>query len=301
LQRIIGDVKAINPYPGGGHWEPTLRELARRLNDATEHPNGFRWFERDLDGLARADRGTLTTRLTDLQRRLALLEESLAPDGLGKSKDEIKALLPSDAGGPKPVTRDSTERENNRPERHDPLEPDRGRRAAGPGAVEPDRGLGGFGPVGWLLILGLFIAALVVAALRARRRLAARPTNANRTTVPTELTLATLLQHGDGATGEQLWRQADDLARAGRNLDALRTLYLAVLALLHRADLIRFAPTRTNGEYLAQVRSRTELYFFLESLTELFEQKFYGAKSCQPDEYDMGRRLAEQVRGGISP
>ena len=34
------------------------------------------------------------------------------------------------------------------------------------------------------------------------------------------------------------WR-AEELARAGRCLEAVRALYLAVLALLHRADLIR--------------------------------------------------------------
>jgi len=300
LGQIMKEVQSVQPYPGGGHWEPALRGLAQRLDEVSRHPNGFRWFERGLDSFARADRGAAAARLGELDRRLALLEESLPPEGSGKSKDEIKALLPADSGEPKRPARDpAAPRDAKRPPREDPLEPGGRPAPAGPGIVRPSLTPGGMGQSPWLLILGLFLAALVIALLRARRRPAVPVTAPKTTAVPTELTLATLLQQGNTGAGEQLWRQADELANAGRWLDALRTLYLAVLALLHRADLIRFSATRTNGEYLAQVRPRTELYFPLESLTTLFEQKFYGARQCQPDDFALGRQLAEQVRGGI--
>src|SRR5262249_52786513 len=116
---------------------------------------------------------------------------------------------------------------------------------------------------------------------------------------PAALSLEALLAQTEQPVGESLWRQADELARGGRWLDALRTLYMAVLALLHRADLIRYSQTRTNGEYLAQVRPRTEVYLPFESMTGLFELKWYGEKSCQPDDYQNCRQLAEQVRAGI--
>jgi hypothetical protein len=298
LVHIVKEVQSVQPYPGGGHWEPALRGLAQRLDEVSQHPNGFRWFERGLDGFARADRGAAAARLGELDRRLALLEESLPPEGSGKSKDEIKALLPADSGEPKRPARDTAApRDNKHPPREDPLE--EGRPApSGPGIVRPsattrvDRSA-------WLLMLGLLLAALVIALLRARRRPVVPAAGPKTTAVPTELTLASLLQQGNAGASEQLWRQADELANSGRWLDALRTLYLAVLALLHRADLIRFSATRTNGEYLAQVRPRTELYFPLESLTTLFEQKFYGARQCQPDDYALGRQLADQVRGGL--
>lgn len=298
LVHIIDEVKTAEPYPGSARWEPALRELAQRLNDASDRPNGFRWFARGLDGFARADRASARSRLTDLERRLALLEESMPPDGEGKSKEEIKALLPASTS-PKRSAPATEPKENKRPiDREDPLEPEPGPSRTGPGVVKPSAGRG-LDQTAWLLLLGLFAAAVVVALVRARRRATVRAAPSSQASAPTELTLATLLQEADGAAGERLWRQADELARAGRWLDALRTLYLAVLALLHRADLIRFAPTRTNGEYLAQVRPRTGLYLPLESLTALFEQKFYGAKHCQLDDYTVGRRLAEQLREGI--
>jgi hypothetical protein len=100
-----------------------------------------------------------------------------------------------------------------------------------------------------------------------------------------------------------LWRQAEELARRGEPLPALRTLYLAVLALLHRASLIRYERTRTNGEYAQQLR-RSEaapagVPEAFGRLTNTFEVKWYGERACQRADFDACRRLAEEIRSGV--
>ena len=73
-------------------------------------------------------------------------------------------------------------------------------------------------------------------------------------------------------------------ARSYRDrLEAVRSLYLAVLSLLHRQHLLRYEPTRTNGEYVLQVRlapqAPPELHAVFEGLTGLFEGKWYGERA----------------------
>jgi hypothetical protein len=97
-----------------------------------------------------------------------------------------------------------------------------------------------------------------------------------------------------------LWKQADELAQQGHFLEAVRRLYLAVLALLHRSRLIRYEKTRTNGEYVRQVRRAAEappgVHPAFVSLTGMFDQKWYGDRACDDREYGACRELAEQVR-----
>jgi len=167
------------------------------------------------------------------------------------------------------------------------------RSSGGSGVVSPNP-IGGFGTIGWVLLGGLLVVVVLIAAILAVRQAPQTPKPA--AAKPAELSLEALLAQTQRPVGEGLWRQADELARAGRSLEGLRTLYVAVLALLHRADLIRYSQTRTNGEYLAEVRPRTEVYLPFESLTDCFELKWYGEKACQPEDYQTCRRLAEQVR-----
>jgi hypothetical protein len=94
------------------------------------------------------------------------------------------------------------------------------------------------------------------------------------------------------------------LARQGEFLEAVRRLYLAVLAQLHRSHLIRYEKTRTNGEYLRQVRlapeAPAELHASFGRLTWLFDQKWYGDRACDGQEYGACRALAEDVRAGVN-
>ena len=100
------------------------------------------------------------------------------------------------------------------------------------------------------------------------------------------------------------WQQADDLARQGNFLEAVRCLYLAVLAILHRAHVIRYEKTRTNGEYRQQARRTPEapagMHAPFGQMTDLFDRKWYGERACDDGDYGACRALAEQIRAEVN-
>jgi hypothetical protein len=301
ITKQIKDADAFVP----GRWLPRLQEVGRQLNAAAAEgrPGAYRWFERSLTGWAKADRAKALEILADLEQRLALAEETLAvpeePGGPAKSKEEIKALLPPDTSDDRAKAKETAKERREKKERvrRDDFAEDGPPRRGGDGGIVTPNPIGGFGTVGWFLMGTLLVAVVVIAALLALRQAPTAPKTP--AAKPAALSLEALLAQTEQPVGESLWRQADELARSGRWLDALRTLYVAVLALLHRADLIRYSQTRTNGEYLAELRPRTEVYLPFESLTGSFELKWYGEKACQPDDYQTCRQLAEQVRAEI--
>ncbi|MBV9122772.1 MAG: DUF4129 domain-containing protein, partial [Planctomycetes bacterium] len=71
------------------------------------------------------------------------------------------------------------------------------------------------------------------------------------------------------------------------------------LALLHRANLIRYERTRTNGEYVQQLHERPEVQREFRRLTRLFEMKWYGQRSCQPADYNACREMVEKIRDEV--
>jgi hypothetical protein len=106
-------------------------------------------------------------------------------------------------------------------------------------------------------------------------------------------------------TPAELWRQAIALAAAGQHRAALRLLYRAVLFTLNRQHLVQYEATRTNGEYLRQLRQAENaspgLYAPFEQLTALLEVRWYGEGSCGAEDFEAGQRLAEAVRDCAGP
>ncbi|MBL8793373.1 MAG: DUF4129 domain-containing protein [Planctomycetia bacterium] len=302
LARVVEQVKSTEPYPGPDRWLPPLRTLGKRLDEqAGARPGGFAWFKYGLDEFeqAKQDRDRALAVLNGLDQRLSLIEESLpAGDGPpGKSREEIRSLLPANDDKVRPRPDPTKKVDAERPVRRDDEFGERPARRSGDGGVIPPLPVGGLSTLAWGLLLAILTAGCVVALVLWRKQ---RPARSATKPQAGELSLEALLAQTDRPIGESLWKQADDLARAGNLLEAVRTLYLAVLALLHRADLIRYAQTRTNHEYLAQVRPHSEVHAPFEGLTGLFELKFYGEKSCQPDDYQACRQLAERVRAELS-
>lgn len=309
LRQIAAEIKNTADYRDGSPWVARLTDIGARLDrDGSDRPGRYRWFTQALTGFARQTKEGALEVLADLERRLALIEDSLAPPDDGakpRTKADIKALLPpvpaEENKGPRPTT--SARRppeEAKRPAVEDDEARQRRGRRQGPGAMSPQAS-GGFGSLMWLIIAAALVASLVAALVLFQRRQPRKPVApAAAAPAKTEtLSLESLLNQADQQGGAGMWRQADDLARGGKFLDAVRTLYLAVLAMLHRADLIRYAPTRTNGEYLRQLRGKEPVQRPFRGLTGLFEIKWYGERHCEPGDYDACRRLADQVREGM--
>jgi hypothetical protein len=91
------------------------------------------------------------------------------------------------------------------------------------------------------------------------------------------------------------WAEADQLAEKGQFREAVRCIYLVVLVSLHQANLIRYERTRTNGEYVRQLRPRKDIHPTFRSLTSLFEHKWYGQKECIDSEYQHTKELADAI------
>ncbi len=158
----------------------------------------------------------------------------------------------------------------------------------------------GLGILCWLVLGGLAVAALVLALVLYLRNRDTGETNQAPTTeaLPSPDAAGPEL---DEVSPTELWRRAERLAGQGDYLQAVRYLYLAVLTHLHRADLIRYEKTRTNGEYLRQLGSGEEhggLVKPFRRLTRLFEQKWYGERTCAADDYDSCLALASELRDG---
>jgi hypothetical protein len=309
IARIASEVRAAEPYPGGQRWGEPLRQVGRRLDPTGTAARGrFRWYFHTVEGFADCDRNAALQRLDAIDSRLAVLEDSLrppAPAGRASDKDapspeQIKGLVPpaassgaqdrpGEAQKAKPREKDEEVRQDDGFDRQPAVR-------RGPAVLAPV-GLAGLGHLLLVLFLALLLAVVtlgIVLAVRAwrDRRATAMPQQQG----VTELSAQDFMDEIDRQSAENLWRQADELARAGRYRDAVRALYLAILTLLHQAALIRYERTRTNGEYADQLRAHTVLHTPFVRLTGLFEAKWYGERTCQADDYTTCRGYAEDLR-----
>jgi hypothetical protein len=313
IQAIKNEITKAEPYPGSERWNSRLQGVIARLErQSPANKNGYRWLHQAIDGFGHRGRQSAVQVLTDLDRRLGLIEDSLhqptAATGKGAiSNEDLKKLLPSEDGkdsSSQPV-RQSKRRPPERKtegradqERGDMEGPERAE-ARGPGIVSPHPS-GGFGVLGWLILGGALVALVVVSVklfLDGRKPTSPKP--APQETGQTAPTLETILARPDGFSVTQLWREADQLAGAGRMREAVRMLYLAVLALLHRTNLIRFERTRTNGEYVRQLRSQETLRAPFADMTRLFEIKWYSESGCDSADYRACREFAEDIRARV--
>ncbi len=157
-----------------------------------------------------------------------------------------------------------------------------------------------------MLAAGLMLAVLLVGVVMFIAVRKKGPVAARKPMVPAKSVQQTTERHEPlpvERPAAEWQREADALARKEEYLEAVRALYLAVLSLLHLRQLLRFEPTRTNGEYVQQVRLAPQappaLHAVFEEFTCLFERKWYGDRSCEAVEYRAARKLAEEVQAVV--
>jgi hypothetical protein len=102
-----------------------------------------------------------------------------------------------------------------------------------------------------------------------------------------------------GASGQTLetdpatlLRDADAAAASGDFEQALRHLYLALIRNLDRHDLVRYDRSRTNYEYLREVRGQQDVAKPLAALTAQAEAVWYGEEPVELSYYQQCRALA---------
>ena len=308
--RIATEAKAAEPYDGG-RWEPELRQMASRL-EQSGGGQSFAWLRRAIQGFAGRNKEDALRVLDDLDQRLGLLEEGLSPDkggGPSAARDELKGKL-QQPGGDRPAVDARPDDEQEKPkEEKKPDEDKKDKQDDEDGNGRPRTALmgppavPGCGGVGLMLLAGLALAVVGVGAFLFLASRNKGPRAAAPPLVPSKTVQQTTERQGPQPherPAAELWREADEQARNEQYLQAVRTLYHAVLSLLHRQQLLRFEATRTNGEYVQQVRlaqnAPPALHTVFQEFTSLFERKWYGDRTCDGPEFRAARGLAEEIQ-----
>jgi hypothetical protein len=308
VEKLQQRVEAADPYRDGAVVEGQLRRLGDRLEAAWLPGNKrFPWYWKAIDGFGDKSQRDAVQRLGELVRGLTVLEETLRePPETDKSappsKEDVKKLLRQRDDAPPGEKKKPPEEIPDHVEVKHKGGPDGpgGGSSGGPGVNLPAPA--GLGNVCLYVFAGLFLAVLVAGLvlflvnLPKRERRAAAETG--RAPV-TEETVEQLHQHPVA----ELLRRADALAEQGKHLEGLRTAYLAVLSLLHRKQLLRYEPTRTNGEYVREVRlaphAPAALHEPFDRLTWFFEVKWYGERACDARDYGEARALVGTIQNVV--
>ena len=107
----------------------------------------------------------------------------------------------------------------------------------------------------------------------------------------------------DMPSAKPLIRQAAKLAEAGDYRGAFRAAYLASIAYLDEIRALRFERSRTNWEYLRELKDggRNEQFTELRPLTLDFDRKFYGGEPCDERDYEKAVAVYQRlVQGGAA-
>ena len=105
-----------------------------------------------------------------------------------------------------------------------------------------------------------------------------------------------------GASGTEIWREAESLAASGRFTDAAHALYRATLALLAARGFVRLHESKTSGDYARELRQRgSPVYSAFRRFGACYDRIIYGAGSCDAAGYTTLRddaRLVVELQAG---
>lgn len=136
-------------------------------------------------------------------------------------------------------------------------------------------------------VIALFALAAAVVAVRLSARLRPGLVNDGAHSAAYEM-----------PSSAKMLAEAAELAGSGDYRSAFLKTYLACLAYLDEAEAVRFARSRTNWEYLRELRGKglDAVADDLRPLTIEFDRKFYGREGCARTDYDSALAVYDQVR-----
>jgi len=88
------------------------------------------------------------------------------------------------------------------------------------------------------------------------------------------------------ATAQNLFEEAERLAREGNLRGAIRKGYIALLCELSDKKIIGLSQHKTNRDYLRDVRKQNELYQSMSGLTNNFERHWYGFDTAEESDWE---------------
>jgi len=102
-------------------------------------------------------------------------------------------------------------------------------------------------------------------------------------------------------SAKPLVKQAAKLAEAGDYRGAFRTAYLASISYLDEARALRFERSRTNWEYLRELKQggHDMPHNELQPLTLDFDHKIYGRAECVKEDYARAVEVYERITSEV--
>ena len=94
----------------------------------------------------------------------------------------------------------------------------------------------------------------------------------------------------DNETAQNLFDEAENLARQGNLRGAIRKGYIALLCELSDRKIIGLSQHKTNRDYLRDVRKQNELYQNMSGLTLNFERHWYGFEEARESDWENFKR-----------
>ncbi len=90
----------------------------------------------------------------------------------------------------------------------------------------------------------------------------------------------------DSETAQNLFDEAENLARQGDLRGAIRKGYIALLCELSDRKIIGLSQHKTNRDYLRDVRKQNELYHNMSGMTINFERHWYGFEEARETDWE---------------
>jgi hypothetical protein len=131
-----------------------------------------------------------------------------------------------------------------------------------------------------LVVIAIIARLAWVSYKRRRQGIDARP----------ELRGAISVSHGDA------WALAQQYAARGDFTAAAHSLYVALLGAIARRGWIRLHPSKTVGDYVRELRSRSATVFTrFREFARAYETVVYGTGVCDQERYETLQRLAMPI------
>lgn len=102
----------------------------------------------------------------------------------------------------------------------------------------------------------------------------------------------------ENETSENLFSEAERLAREGNLRAAIRKGYIALLCELSDRKIIGLAQHKTNRDYLRDVRKRPEIHRNMNVLTNSFERVWYGFGKAETQDWESFREKYNETVSG---
>lgn len=99
----------------------------------------------------------------------------------------------------------------------------------------------------------------------------------------------------ENENAQNLFDEAENLARTGNLRGAIRKGYIALLCELSDRKIIGLAQHKTNRDYLRDVSKRQELYQNMSGLTSNFERHWYGSEDAVEEDWEEFRNGYRKV------